>query len=63
VGRAIRCNPVDGELDKAADDLTTFMEPYIALQEGKSTPQLQTAVEEKQQFYLQKTIASVISIG
>jgi putative hydrolase of HD superfamily len=54
-----RFNPVDGELVKAADDLAAFMEAYLALQNGISNPQLQTAVKEKRRFYREKTIAGV----
>jgi putative hydrolase of HD superfamily len=54
-----RYNPVDGELVKAADDLAAFMEAYLALQNGISNAQLQTAVEEKQLFYKEKTIAGI----
>jgi len=46
-----RYNPVDGELVKAADDLAAFMEAYLALQNGISNSQLQTAVQEKKLFY------------
>ena len=54
-----RYNPVDGELVKAADDLAAFMEAYLALQNGISNSQLQTAVQEKQLFYREKTIAGI----
>ena len=54
-----RYNPVDGELVKAADDLTAFMEAYLALQNGISNAQLQTAVQEKKLFYREKTIAGL----
>jgi len=54
-----RYNPVDGELVKAADDLAAFMEAYLALQNGISNAQLQAAVEEKQLFYREKTIAGI----
>ncbi len=52
-------NPVDGELVKAADDLAAFMEAYLALQNGISNSQLQTAVQEKRWFYREKTIAGI----
>jgi putative hydrolase of HD superfamily len=52
-----RYNPVDGELVKAADDLAAFMEAYLALQNGISNAQLQSAVREKSLFYRNKTIA------
>jgi len=54
-----RYNPVDGELVKAADDLAAFMEAYLALQNGISNSQLQTAVQEKKLFYREKTIAGI----
>jgi putative hydrolase of HD superfamily len=54
-----RYNPVDGELVKAADDLAAFMEAYLALQNGISNAQLQTAVQEKKLFYRKKTIAGI----
>ena len=54
-----RYNPVDGELIKAADDLAAFMEAYLALQNGISNSQLQTAVQEKRRFYREKTIAGI----
>jgi putative hydrolase of HD superfamily len=54
-----RYNPVDGELVKAADDLAAFMEAYLALQNGISNAQLQTAVQEKRLFYREKTIAGL----
>ncbi len=54
-----RYNPVDGELVKAADDLAAFMEAYLALQNGISNAQLQTAVQEKKLFYREKTIAGL----
>lgn len=54
-----RCNPVDGELVKAADDLAAFMEAYLALENGISNPQLQVAVQENRLFYRNKTIAGV----
>jgi len=54
-----RYNPVDGELVKAADDLAAFMEAYLALQNGISNAQLQTAVQEKRLFYRDKTIAGI----
>jgi len=54
-----RYNPVDGELVKAADDLAAFMEAYLALQNGISNSQLQTAVQEKKRFYRDKTIAGI----
>jgi len=54
-----RYNPVDGELVKAADDLAAYMEASLALQNGISNPQLQTAVQEKRRFYREKTIAGV----
>ena len=54
-----RYNPVDGELVKAADDLTAFMEAYLALQNGISNAQLQAAVQEKKLFYRDKTIAGI----
>jgi putative hydrolase of HD superfamily len=54
-----RYNPVDGELVKAADDLAAFMEAYLALQNGISNSQLQTAVQEKRLFYREKTIAGI----
>jgi putative hydrolase of HD superfamily len=54
-----RYNPVDGELVKAADDLAAFMEAYLALQNGISNAQLRAAVEEKIQFYRNKTIAGI----
>jgi len=54
-----RYNPVDGELVKAADDLAAFMEAYLALQNGISNSQLQTAVQEKQLFYREKTLAGI----
>jgi hypothetical protein len=44
---------------KAADDLSAFMEAYLALQNGISNPQLQTAVQDKRRFYRGKTIAGV----
>jgi putative hydrolase of HD superfamily len=52
-------NPVDGELVKAADDLAAFMEAYLALQNGISNSQLQTAVQDKKLFYREKTIAGI----
>ncbi|MEI7828057.1 MAG: hypothetical protein WCI87_09790, partial [Euryarchaeota archaeon] len=52
-------NPVDGELVKAADDLAAFMEAYLALQNGISNSQLQTAVQEKQLFYRGRAIAGI----
>jgi putative hydrolase of HD superfamily len=52
-------NPVDGELVKAADDLAAFMEAYLALQNGISNSQLQTAVREKKRLYREKTIAGI----
>jgi len=54
-----RYNPVEGELVKAADDLAAFMEAYLALQNGISNAQLQTAVQEKKLFYHEKTIAGI----
>jgi putative hydrolase of HD superfamily len=54
-----RYDPVDGEVVKAADDLAAFMEAYLALQNGISNEQLQTAVQEKQLFYREKTIAGI----
>jgi len=54
-----RYNPVDGELVKAADDLAAFMEAYLALQNGISNSQLETAVHEKGLFYREKTIAGI----
>jgi putative hydrolase of HD superfamily len=54
-----RYNPVDGELVKAADDLAAFMEAYLALQNGISNSQLQTAVREKKLLYRKKTIAGI----
>ena len=54
-----RYNPVDGELVKAADDLAAFMEAYLALQNGISNSQLQTAVREKKRLYREKTIAGI----
>ena len=54
-----RYNPVDGELIKAADDLAAFMEACLALQNGISNAQLQTAVDEKKLFYREKTIAGI----
>ena len=54
-----RYNPVDGELVKAADDLAAFMEAYLALQNGISNAQLQTAVREKKLFYSEKTVAGI----
>jgi hypothetical protein len=44
---------------KAADDLAAFMEAYLALQNGISNSQLQTAVQEKKLFYRDKTIAGI----
>lgn len=43
----------------AADDLAAFMEAYLALQNGISNAQLQTAVQEKKRFYREKTIAGI----
>ncbi len=54
-----RYNPVDGELVEAADDLAAFMEAYLALENGPSNPQLQKAVQEKEEFYYSKMIAGV----
>ena len=54
-----RYNPLDGELVKAADDLAAFMEAYLALQNGISNSQLQTAVREKKLLYRKKTIAGI----
>jgi putative hydrolase of HD superfamily len=54
-----RYNPVDGELVKAADDLAAFMEAYLALQNGISNAQLETAVQDKRRFYRNKTIAGI----
>ena len=54
-----RYNPVDGEVVKAADDLAAFMEAYLALQNGISNSQLQTAVREKKLLYRKKTIAGI----
>ncbi|HYB59802.1 MAG TPA: HD domain-containing protein [Candidatus Acidoferrales bacterium] len=54
-----RYNPVDGEIVKAADDLAAFMEAYLALQNGISNSQLQTAVQEKTAFYRKKAIAGI----
>ena len=54
-----RCNPVDGEIVRAADDLAAFMEAYLALQNGISNSQLQTAVQEKTVFYREKVIAGI----
>ena len=54
-----RYNPLDGELVKAADDLAAFMEAYLALQNGISNAQLQSAVREKSLFYRNKTIAGI----
>ena len=54
-----RYNPVVGELVKAADDLAAFMEAYLALQNGISNSQLQTAVREKKLLYRKKTIAGI----
>jgi putative hydrolase of HD superfamily len=51
-----RYNPVDGELVKAADDLAAFMEAYLALQNGISNSQLQTAVQEKRRFYRKRRL-------
>ncbi len=54
-----RYNPVDGEIVKAADDLAAFMEAYLALQNGISNSQLQTAVREKRLIYRDKSIAGI----
>jgi putative hydrolase of HD superfamily len=54
-----RYNPVDGELVKAADDLAAFMEAYLALQNGISNSQLQTAVREKKLSQREKTVAGI----
>jgi putative hydrolase of HD superfamily len=54
-----RYNPVDGELVKVADDLAAFVEAYLALQNGISNAQLQTAVRDKKLFYREKTIAGI----
>jgi putative hydrolase of HD superfamily len=54
-----RYNQVDGELIKAADDLAAFMEAYLALQNGISNAQLQSAFQEKNRFYRKKTIAGI----
>ena len=54
-----RYNPVDGEIVRAADDLAAFMEAYLALQNGISNSQLQTAVQEKTVFYREKVIAGI----
>jgi len=54
-----RYNPVDGELVKAADDLAAFIEAYLALENGISNPQFQTAIEEKKSAYRNKIIANV----
>jgi hypothetical protein len=35
------------------------MEAYLALQNGISNSQLQTAVQEKRRFYHEKTIAGI----
>jgi len=50
---------LDGELVKAADDLAAFMEAYLSLKNGISNSQLQTALQEKKQFYREKTIAGI----
>jgi putative hydrolase of HD superfamily len=54
-----RYNLVDGELIKTADDLAAFMEAYLALQNGISNAQLQSAVRENSLFYRNKTIAGI----
>jgi len=52
-------NPVDGELVKTADDLAAFIEAYLALQNGISNAQLQTAVQEKQLFYRERRVQAL----
>lgn len=54
-----RYNHVDGELIKAADELATLMEAYLALENGISNPQLQKAVQEKKLLNDDKTIAGI----
>lgn len=54
-----RYNHVDGELIKAADELATLMEAYLALENGISNPQLQKAVQEKKLLNDDKMIAGI----
>jgi putative hydrolase of HD superfamily len=54
-----RYNPVDGELVKAADDLAAFVKAYLAVRNGISNPQLQTAIREKRLGYRNKTLAGI----
>jgi len=53
------CNPRDGELVKAVDDLAAFMEAYLARENGISSPELERAMNAIALKYASGAVAGV----
>jgi len=53
------CNPRDGELLKATDELAAFIEAYMALGNGLASQDLQDAKNRLMEKYRQKVIAGI----
>ncbi|MCK5212652.1 MAG: HD domain-containing protein [Dehalococcoidia bacterium] len=54
-----RFNPRDGEMTKAVDELAAYMEAYLALRNGISSPELKRACKSIRANYSDKTIAGI----
>ncbi len=54
-----RFNPRDGEMTKAVDELAAYMEAYLALRNGISSPELKRACKSIKANYSDKTIAGI----
>ena len=54
-----RYNPRDGEMTKAVDELAAYMEAYLALRNGISSPELKRACKSIRANYSDKTIAGI----
>jgi len=52
-------NPKDGELIKAADELSAYTEAYLALNNGVNSPELKSALSQIKEKYKNKVIAGI----
>jgi len=54
-----RYNPIDGEIIKASDDLTAFIEAHLAIENGITATELQNAKLSIRKEYANKSIADI----
>lgn len=57
--REDKCDPLDGQIIKAADDLAAFLEAHLAMQNGIATSEFERAICKFKEDYKDKTIAGL----